>query len=254
MCVGFHVKYFLLLPNLKQTWIFLTDFSKTSKYKIYWKSAQQGQEPSSGMWTDRHEEAHGHISQLCKSITKPIKKFSSSQFHPHDTGMCLRGLPVWLLVFQSANQHTFSFSPTWCHHPHHWAAHLSATWLTRCWLLAAESSSLVWTLASRVATRCCDLPQNWCRPLWHCSVQMLSHPSGPFSSTLSLYCSGSHSRCVVSHSVSRYISGNPIVLTKRHRFSECLAYEPLTTETREWCFCGERPATLLEPWHAQNCS
>jgi hypothetical protein len=104
---------------------------------------------------------------------------------------------AWITLFQSTCQRTGSCSLTPSRYPRQWPVHLCATWLIQYWLLAVEWLCLVWTLASRVGTRSCDLQQSWCHPLWHCLVQTSSHPSGPCYFTLSSFCLALHSRCVL---------------------------------------------------------
>ena len=51
MHIGLHVKYFLVLSDFNETWIFSTYFRKISQYQVARKSVQW--EQSSSLWTDR---------------------------------------------------------------------------------------------------------------------------------------------------------------------------------------------------------
>jgi len=58
--MGVLVKYPLFLSDFNHIRIFTTDFRKTFKYQISWKSVQWKQ--SFSMRTDRHDEANSHLS------------------------------------------------------------------------------------------------------------------------------------------------------------------------------------------------
>ena len=72
MYLGFNVKYLLFLPNFNQTWTFLTDFWKTLKYQMSWKSIHW--EPSCSMWmggqTGRNDAGNSCFLQFCKHMPK----------------------------------------------------------------------------------------------------------------------------------------------------------------------------------------
>jgi hypothetical protein len=68
MYTGLHVKCPLLLSDINDTQILLTDFQKILTYQISWKSIQW--EPSCSTQTDRHDKANSHSPQLCKHAQK----------------------------------------------------------------------------------------------------------------------------------------------------------------------------------------
>ena len=73
MYIGLHVKYPNSGPICKGTWVFSTDFRRTPKYKISWKSVQC--ELSCPMWTAGQADATKLIrAAACRNLANaPIK-------------------------------------------------------------------------------------------------------------------------------------------------------------------------------------
>jgi len=68
MYIGLYVNYPLVLPDFSETWIFTTDFRKTLKHRILWKSGRLEVELfHADRRTDRHDEASSRFSQFLRT-------------------------------------------------------------------------------------------------------------------------------------------------------------------------------------------
>jgi hypothetical protein len=75
MCIGVHVKYPLFFSDVNETWIFSTNFWKSLKYKISWKTIQW--EPSCFVRTDRRIDRHDEFNSRCsKFFEKHLKIYN----------------------------------------------------------------------------------------------------------------------------------------------------------------------------------
>jgi hypothetical protein len=70
MYIALHVKYRLLLADLKEMWIFSTNFRNIIKYQISWKSVLL--EPSCSMRTDGHDEAKWSLFAILRTHLKSL--------------------------------------------------------------------------------------------------------------------------------------------------------------------------------------
>jgi hypothetical protein len=66
MCLLLHVKHPSFLSDLKETWIFWTDFREILNYQISWKSVQRELRCSMRTYgrTDRHDKANSRFSKF----------------------------------------------------------------------------------------------------------------------------------------------------------------------------------------------
>ena len=65
MCIDFQLQYSLFLSKFNKTSVFSTDFGKTLKCKISWKSVQR--EPSCSVRTDVRDEGYSIFSQFFRT-------------------------------------------------------------------------------------------------------------------------------------------------------------------------------------------
>jgi len=76
--IGLHMKHPLFLSDINETWIFLIDFRKITKYQIWWTPYKWETSCSvrADGQTDRYDEANSCFSELGESAPPPKKKFS----------------------------------------------------------------------------------------------------------------------------------------------------------------------------------